>query len=66
MVIDPELPCLSCSHWNAVAAMREIAAAYLQLRRGERPVSAVLGGGVLPASCCRRRVGIPPVTALIA
>src|SRR5262249_10754828 len=57
-VIEPELPCLSCQHWGAAAAVREIAATYLQARRGST-LSAAPGEGVLPASCCRRRAAIP-------
>lgn len=64
-VID-ELPCLSCQHWAAAAAAREIATIYLQARRGDPHLAARPGDGVLPASCCRRRTGMPTAAALIA
>jgi hypothetical protein len=64
--IDPELPCLNCSHWCATAACKEIATIYLQARRGDLHLAARPGDGVLPASCCRRRMGMPTVAALIA
>jgi hypothetical protein len=65
-VIDPELPCLSCQHWAAAAAVREIATIYLQARRGDLHLAARPGDGLLPAACCRRRMGIPTAAALIA
>jgi hypothetical protein len=64
-VID-ELPCLCCQHWAAAAAVREIATIYLQARRGDPHLTARPGDGVLPASCCRRRMGMPTAAALIA
>jgi hypothetical protein len=58
-----ELPCFSCRHLNATAALREIANVYLEAKKGA-PSRASLSG-VLPASCCQRQKK-PVVEAPIA
>jgi hypothetical protein len=57
------VPCTSCRHPQAAAALREIINTYVAMRRGE-PTEA---GNVLPRACCQRQLrGHPDVRAMIA
>ena len=56
----PALPCCTCSHPSAPAAMREVFASYVAGRRGESQT-----GNTLPPSCCQRQLRVVDVRALV-
>jgi hypothetical protein len=59
-VIHPAIPCTGCTHPDASAAVYEIFNTYLAAHRGEPQT-----GNVLPPSCCKRKLCVVDVRALI-
>jgi hypothetical protein len=60
--IHGALPCTSCSHVQAAAALREVIDGYLAACRGEPRQT----GSTLPRACCQRLLRRPDVQAMIA
>jgi hypothetical protein len=58
----PAIPCVSCEHPQAAAALREILNVYVAARRGEPDLT----GSTLPRACCQRLLRCPDVQAMIA
>jgi hypothetical protein len=56
------LPCASCRHPQAAAALREVLNVYMAARRGEPDLT----GSTLPRACCQRLVQRPDIRAMIA
>src|SRR5262249_43033068 len=55
------LPCTSCTHPSAPAALREVFNVYVAARRGEPDLT----GSLLPKSCCQRQLRVVDVRCLI-
>jgi hypothetical protein len=58
----PAIPCTSCSHPQAAAALREILTTYVAATRGELHPT----GSTLPRACCQWSCQRPDVKAMIA
>jgi len=60
--IHGALPCTSCGHVQAAAALREVIDGYLAACRGKPHQT----GSTLPRACCQRLLRHPDVRAMIA